>query len=118
MHRALQGETKVSKLTKLGTSTVDYEETQAENLRSLFLAMTNDYRVIFVKLADRLHNMRTLSFMAPHKQVKISRETLDIYAPLADRLGVRGLKSELEDLAFRYCYPAEYDDITDKLAKR
>ncbi len=118
VRQIVEGETKVSKLAKLGSSPVDYEETQAENLRSLFLAMTEDYRVIFTKLADRLHNMRTLEFMSPAKQVKISRETLDIYAPLADRLGVRGLKSELEDIAFRYVYPKESEEISAMLANR
>lgn len=118
VRQIVEGETKVSKLAKLGSSTADYEETQAENLRSLFLAMCNDYRVIYVKLCDRLHNMRTLQFMSPAKQMKISRETLDIYAPLADRLGVRGLKSELEDIAFRYVYPKESEEISAMLANR
>jgi (p)ppGpp synthase/HD superfamily hydrolase len=96
-----QGETKVSKLAKLGSASVDYEDTQAENLRSMFLAMSEDYRIIFVKLADRLHNMRTLQYLPPEKKTKIAWETLEIYAPLADRLGVRSLKAELEDLSFK-----------------
>ena len=88
----VEGETKVSKLPKLAFA--DYADEQAENLRQMFIAMTDDYRIIIVKLADRLHNMRTLSHMKPEKQKKISRETLDIYAPLAHRMGLWPFKSE------------------------
>eukprot|EP00594_Rhizosolenia_setigera_P014559 CAMPEP_0178973574 /NCGR_PEP_ID=MMETSP0789-20121207/21826_1 /TAXON_ID=3005 /ORGANISM="Rhizosolenia setigera, Strain CCMP 1694" /LENGTH=871 /DNA_ID=CAMNT_0020661511 /DNA_START=541 /DNA_END=3156 /DNA_ORIENTATION=- len=111
----VEGETKVSKLPKLAFS--DYADEQAENLRQMFVAMTEDYRIIIVKLADRLHNMRTLQFMKPEKQQKISRETLDIFAPLAHRMGIWQFKSELEDIAFMYLYPNEYDQLNAKLQK-
>jgi GTP pyrophosphokinase len=109
----VEGETKVSKLPKLAFS--DYADEQAENLRQMFVAMTDDYRIIIVKLADRLHNMRTLKFMKPEKQVKISRETLDIFAPLAHRMGIWQFKSELEDTAFMYLYPQEYKRLSRRL---
>ena len=109
----VEGETKVSKLPKLAFS--DYADEQAENLRQMFVAMTDDYRIIIVKLADRLHNMRTLRYMKPEKQVKISRETLDIFAPLAHRMGIWQFKSELEDTAFMYLYPQEYKRLSRRL---
>ncbi|KAL3924456.1 MAG: hypothetical protein SGILL_001037 [Bacillariaceae sp.] len=109
----VEGETKVSKLPKLAFS--DFADEQAENLRQMFVAMTDDYRIIIVKLADRLHNMRTLKFMKPEKQVKISRETLDIFAPLAHRMGIWQFKSELEDTAFMYLYPQEYKRLNRRL---
>lgn len=109
----VEGETKVSKLPKLAFS--DYADEQAENLRQMFVAMTDDYRIIIVKLADRLHNMRTLRHMKPEKQVKISRETLDIFAPLAHRMGIWQFKSELEDTAFMYLYPQEYNRLSQML---
>ncbi len=115
VRRIVEGETKVSKLPKLAFS--DYADEQAENLRQMFVAMTEDYRIIIVKLADRLHNMRTLRHMAPGKQQKISRETLDIFAPLAHRMGIRQFKSELEDTAFMYLYPLEYKRLNRKLRR-
>jgi GTP pyrophosphokinase len=109
----VEGETKVSKLPKIALA--EYADEQAENLRQMFVAMTEDYRIIIVKLADRLHNMRTLRHMKPEKQIKISRETLDIFAPLAHRMGIWQFKSELEDTAFMYLYPQEYKRLNRKL---
>jgi RelA/SpoT family (p)ppGpp synthetase len=109
----VEGETKVSKLPKLAFT--EYADEQAENLRQMFVAMTDDYRIIIVKLADRLHNMRTLRHMKPEKQIKISRETLDIFAPLAHRMGIWQFKSELEDTAFMYLYPQEYKRLNRRL---
>ncbi len=109
----VEGETKVSKLPKLAFA--EYADEQAENLRQMFVAMTDDYRIIIVKLADRLHNMRTLRHMKPEKQIKISRETLDIFAPLAHRMGIWQFKSELEDTAFMYLYPQEYKRLNRRL---
>jgi GTP pyrophosphokinase len=109
----VEGETKVSKLPTIAFS--EYADEQAENLRQMFVAMTDDYRIIIVKLADRLHNMRTLRHMKPEKQIKISRETLDIFAPLAHRMGIWQFKSELEDTAFMYLYPQEYKRLNKRL---
>jgi RelA/SpoT family (p)ppGpp synthetase len=111
----VEGETKVSKLPKLAFE--EYADEQAENLRQMFIAMTDDYRIIIVKLADRLHNMRTLQHMKPEKQIKISRETLDIFAPLAHRMGIWQFKSELEDTAFLYLYPQEYKRLNRRLTE-
>ena len=106
----------VTKLTRVQYSTV--EETQMENLRKMLLAMAKDIRVILIKLADRLHNMRTMEFQTPEKQLSKSRETMDIYAPIAHRLGVEQVKDELEDLSLLYLDPVGYQEITSTLDKR
>lgn len=105
----------VSGVSKLGTLKYRGAERQIENLRKMFLAMAKDIRVILVKLADRLHNMKTLEYVPKEKQKRIALETLEIYAPLANRLGMGELKGQLEDLAFNYVYPEECEKIKNLL---
>ena len=110
----------VDGVTKLGqlNYSADKVEVQAENLRKMFLAMAKDIRVILIKLADRLHNMRTLKYMPPHKQKEKARETMDIYAPIAQRLGISKVKIELDDLSLKYLEPEVYYDLVEKINLR
>jgi GTP pyrophosphokinase len=111
--RLVDGVTKISLMKFRNT-----HEKQGENIRKMIVAMGKDVRVVLVKLADRLHNMRSLSHMPPDKQARIAEETLDIYAPLASRLGMNSLKIELEDLGFRYAYPEAYYSLVQKVASK
>ncbi len=108
----------VDGVTKLGqlNYSADKVEVQAENLRKMFLAMAKDIRVILVKLADRLHNMRTAKYWSPAKQKEKARETMDIYAPIAQRLGISKIKVELDDLSLKYLEPEVYYDLVEKIA--
>ncbi len=110
--KLVKGVCKVGKIKYRG------QERMVENLRKLFLAMAEDIRVILIKFADRLHNMRTLEALPPEKQQRIALETLDIYAPLADRLGISEIKGQLEDLAFAYIYPQEYEKIIKQVKNK
>ena len=109
----VEGVTKINKIEFASS-----EEAQAENVRKMVLAMMDDIRVVLIKLADRLHNMRTLQFLSPERQQKIARETLDIYAPIAHRLGMGKIRGELEDLAFQYVDPISYDQVKDAIESR
>ena len=109
----VDGVTKISQIKMSGS-----EDNRAESLRKMILATSKDIRVILIKLADRYHNMQTLKFLSADKQVEIARETLDIYAPLAHRLGIEWLKGELEDLSFKYLKPVEYRLISDAIARK
>jgi GTP pyrophosphokinase len=111
--RLVDGVTKISLMKFRNT-----HEKQGENIRKMIVAMGKDVRVVLVKLADRLHNMRTLNHMPPDKQARIALETLDIYAPLASRLGINAVKIELEDLSFRYAYPDAYYQLAQKVARK
>ena len=108
----------VSGLTKLSRiSFGSQEERQAENFRKMILAMSSDIRILMVRLADRIHNMRTLQYQKPDRRVYIARETMDVYAPLANRLGINWMKMELEDMAFQYLSPDAYNEIKSRVAK-
>ena len=109
----VDGVTKLSKL-KYASS----EEQQVENYRKMFLAMGKDIRVILIKLADRLHNMRTLKYLTRERQIANANETMDLYAPLANRLGMYSLKWELEDLSFKYLYPEEYRELVEGIDRK
>lgn len=117
--KLVQGVTKLRRVKrKSRVDEEDLSEEQAENLRKMFLAMVDDVRVVIIKLADRLHNMRTLQYLAPEKQRRNARETLDIFAPLANRLGIWQLKWQLEDLSFRYLDPEHYREVARLLAEK
>ena len=106
----------VTKLSNIQFATV--QDTQVENYRRMFLAMGKDIRVILIKLADRLHNMRTLKYISRERQIANAKETLDLYAPLANRLGLYSIKAELEDLGFKYLYPDEYHELVEGINKK
>src|SRR6516164_4394636 len=109
----VEGVTKISKI-----EFASQEEQQAESVRKMVLAMVDDIRVVMIKLADRLHNMRTLEHLAPDRQVKIARETQEIYAPIAHRLGMGKIRGELEDLAFQYVDPIAYNQVKDAIESK
>src|SRR5262245_29611701 len=109
----VDGVTKISNLGK-----VSKEQAQAENLRKMVLAMVDDIRVVLVKLADRMHNMRTLGYLKPEKRKRIAEETLDVYAPIAHRLGMSKIRAELEDLSFQYLHPEEYNRMREDVERR
>ena len=105
----------VTKIQRMQLNRIDEEEFEAEGHRKIFIAMAKDIRVIIVKLADRLHNMRTLEWLKPNRQIAISRETLEVYAPVAHRLGLNKIKSELEDLSLKYLEPEKYNHVLQLL---
>ncbi len=108
----------VNGVTKLGTLKYHGDERHAESLRKFFVAMTNDLRVVIIKFADRLHNLRTLQYIPAEKQKRIALESIEVYAPLANRLGMGKLKGEIEDAAFPYAYPKEYAQIDEIIKER
>jgi len=120
--RLVEGVTRLDKISAqvqgIGLKKIGESEAQVESLRKMFVAMAEDIRVVLIKLADRLHNMRTLKALSPEKQQRIARETMEIYAPLAHRLGIYQLRWELEDLAFRYLQPEEYRRIARLISSR
>src|SRR6266699_3529505 len=109
----VDGVTKISRYAY-----VSKEEQQAETFRKMLLAMVSDLRVVLVKLADRLHNMRTLQHLSDERRLSIARETIDIYAPIANRLGMGRIKSELEDLSFRYVHPREFEGLNRAVSEK
>lgn len=109
----------VEGVTKLGSMQfASIEEQQVEDYRKMFLAMGKDIRVILIKLADRLHNMRTLKYLKRDRQIANAKETMELYAPLANRLGLYSIKWELEDLGFKYLYPEEYHELVEGINKK
>ncbi|MCB1822952.1 MAG: bifunctional (p)ppGpp synthetase/guanosine-3',5'-bis(diphosphate) 3'-pyrophosphohydrolase, partial [Candidatus Competibacteraceae bacterium] len=114
----VDGVTKLKRIKDLGNTHESMSDTKAESLRKMFLAMVEDIRVVLIKLADRLHNMRTLNTQKEYKRRRIARETLEIFAPLANRLGIWKIKSELEDLSFRYLDPNSYRDIAKAVQQK
>ena len=110
----VDGVTKLGKIQEYST----VKEQQVEDYRKMFLAMGKDIRVILIKLADRLHNLRTLKFLKRDRQIAISRESMDLYAPLANRLGLYSIKWEMEDLSFKYLYPEEYRELVEGINKK
>src|SRR5437588_5136916 len=122
--RLVDGVTKLDKMQFLHVegdtsgAKLNGQDLWAENMRKMFLAMAEDIRVVLIKLADRLHNMKTLNFRPPAKRRRVAQETMEIYAPLANRLGIWELKWQLEDLAFRHLEPEKYHEIADKVASR
>ncbi len=114
----VDGVTKLQQFQYIQGGQLDRQQMQADNLRKMFLAMAKDIRVIIIKLIDRLHNMRTLKFVPPEKQKRIARETLDIYAPIAQRLGISKIKVELDDLSLKYLQPDVYYDLAEKIASK
>src|SRR5205085_4462043 len=109
----VDGVTKISRYAY-----VSKEEAQAETFRKMLLAMVSDLRVVLVKLADRLHNMRTLQFLPEERRVAIAKETMEIYAPIANRLGMGRIKSELEDLSFHYMHPRESEELQKSVSEK
>ena len=117
--KLVDGATKLEHITKHSSEPAAFDSTmQAENLRKMFIAMAEDVRVVIVKLADRLHNMRTLEYVEPADQIRTAQETMEIFAPLASRLGIWQIKWELEDLSFQYLEPETYDEIAQLIASR
>ncbi len=114
----VDGVTKLKRINEMGSARAGIANHKAESLRKMFIAMVDDVRVVLIKLADRLHNMRTLSGQKEHKRRRIARETLEIFAPLANRLGIWPVKSELEDLSFRYLEPATYKDLMKAILQK